>query len=343
MPSHCTQEGRIETPVMSRAPRRAVHQLLAEVLGRRVGILRADRVLLVDRARSRAATRRSGKKKPGTVSLDRFTKRGTPQRTAASSALNVAIRLLPNTTCGGVLGRLGDRGGVDDRVVAADDRERVAGVGQVGLLVGDARRGFASNDGRAEVGGGDVVAGVGEGGDGGGADLAARAGDEDAHPGRLPDRAVDYAMRADDGVEPGVHGQHARRRREPGVVGEQDAPADAARGRRRLRRRSSLIPAESMKSSWHRSKTIVCGCMRSTSRAICAQDGRGRRGPAHPAGAADPDPDRSATVTVSASSSDGGPPRAKRHLRGIDMGRRILPESGARAQARQAVPRVTGA
>ena len=52
-------------------------------------------------ARTAAATSRSGKKIPGTVSLDTFTKRGTPQRTAASSTLNVAIRLLENTRSGG--------------------------------------------------------------------------------------------------------------------------------------------------------------------------------------------------------------------------------------------------
>src|SRR5262245_17464938 len=38
--------------------------------------------------------------KPGTVSLDRLTSLGTPSRTHASTTLNVAIRLLPNTTCG---------------------------------------------------------------------------------------------------------------------------------------------------------------------------------------------------------------------------------------------------
>ena len=37
---------------------------------------------------------------PGTVSLDTFTKRGTPQRTAGSSTLKVAMRLLRNTVAG---------------------------------------------------------------------------------------------------------------------------------------------------------------------------------------------------------------------------------------------------
>jgi hypothetical protein len=42
-----------------------------------------------------------GKKKPGTVSLETFTNRGTPKRTAASSVLNVASRLFAKTVCGG--------------------------------------------------------------------------------------------------------------------------------------------------------------------------------------------------------------------------------------------------
>ena len=45
---------------------------------------------------------RSGKKKPGTVSLLMFTKRGTSNRTAASSTLNIDVRLFWNTTCGGL-------------------------------------------------------------------------------------------------------------------------------------------------------------------------------------------------------------------------------------------------
>jgi hypothetical protein len=41
--------------------------------------------------------------KPGTVSLERFTKRAAPERTAASSVLKIAIRLFWNTLCGGLL------------------------------------------------------------------------------------------------------------------------------------------------------------------------------------------------------------------------------------------------
>ena len=40
--------------------------------------------------------------KPGTVSLEKFTNRRTPAVIAASRRLNVAMRLLPKTTCGGL-------------------------------------------------------------------------------------------------------------------------------------------------------------------------------------------------------------------------------------------------
>ena len=136
---------------MSERAHRRVHQLLAEVLGERVRVLRADRVLLVDRRVVGRGTARSGKKNPGTVSLETFTNRGTPKRTAASSALNVAIRLLRKTVCGGLRGRLGDRRRVDHGVVAAHDRERVAGVGEVGLQVGGRAGRGRLEDGRAEV------------------------------------------------------------------------------------------------------------------------------------------------------------------------------------------------
>ena len=65
--------------------------------------------------------------------------------------------------------------------MAAHDREGRAGVGEVGLHV----RGLAGvgplEHGRPEVRRGHVVAGAKQGGDGGAADLAAGAGDEDAH------------------------------------------------------------------------------------------------------------------------------------------------------------------
>ena len=44
----------------------------------------------------------SGKKKPGTVSLEMFTRRGIPNRIAASRVLKTPLRLLWNTTCGGL-------------------------------------------------------------------------------------------------------------------------------------------------------------------------------------------------------------------------------------------------
>jgi hypothetical protein len=45
---------------------------------------------------------RSAKNQPGAVSDETLTKRGTSQRTAASIALNVDIRLFWNTTWGGL-------------------------------------------------------------------------------------------------------------------------------------------------------------------------------------------------------------------------------------------------
>ena len=70
------------------------------MLGERVGVLRRDRVVLVDR-RVLGRKGRSGKKKPGTVSDDICTNRETPIRTAASDRLNTLSRLLANTSCGG--------------------------------------------------------------------------------------------------------------------------------------------------------------------------------------------------------------------------------------------------
>jgi hypothetical protein len=72
-----------------------------------------------------------------------------------------------------VAGRLGDRGGVDDGVVAADDGERVTGVGEVGLLVGRRAGRLRLEGGAGEVAGGDLVAGAVQRVDGGGADLPA--------------------------------------------------------------------------------------------------------------------------------------------------------------------------
>jgi hypothetical protein len=79
-----------------------------------------------------------------------------------------------------VLG-IGQRGGVDHGVLAGDDGERVARVGEVGLAVGGPGwRGLEDRHGA--VGGGHLMAGAVQDVDGGGADLPAGAGDEDAHP-----------------------------------------------------------------------------------------------------------------------------------------------------------------
>ena len=70
---------------------------------------------------------------------------------------------------------------MDDSVVAAHDGEGLAGVGEVGLHVSCAPGLVALEDGRPEVGGGHDVLGGQQGVDCRAADLAAGAGDEDAH------------------------------------------------------------------------------------------------------------------------------------------------------------------
>ena len=88
-----------------------------------------------------------------------------------------------------VAGRLGQRRAVDHDVLAAHDRERVAGIGQVGLDV--VRAGVAALvDRRREVAARDVVAGLDQLIDRCRAHLAVGARDEDPHP-----RAV-YHLRA---------------------------------------------------------------------------------------------------------------------------------------------------
>ena len=109
-----------------------VHQLLAERLGQRVRVLRAQRVLLVDR-QVVGQERALGEVPARAVSDDTCTKRGTPRRAAASIALKVAIRLLWKTTWA----RVGDAApgspprGRPRR--GRGRREGVAGVGQIAL------------------------------------------------------------------------------------------------------------------------------------------------------------------------------------------------------------------
>jgi hypothetical protein len=61
--------------------------------------------------------------------------------------------------------RVGDRGGVDHRVLAARDRERVAGEREVELPVLRVAGRGALEDRRAEVAGRDLVAGLVKRGD----------------------------------------------------------------------------------------------------------------------------------------------------------------------------------
>ena len=139
-------DGRIEMAAEVGAARwRRRISCSAKCLEGRVGVLGADRVLLVDRNES-GRYGRSGKKKPGHGLAGEVARSAGPQRTRGLERVERRHQVVAEDDVRRVLGRLGDRGGVDDRVVAADDGERVAGVGQVGLDVGDAGRSCASND-----------------------------------------------------------------------------------------------------------------------------------------------------------------------------------------------------
>ena len=90
--------------------------------------------------------------------------------------------------------RLGQRRAVDDHVLAADDGEGVARIGEVGLEV--VRAGMAAFIDRwGEVAAGHAVPGFDQIVDRGGADLPARPGDEDLHTALLP-RCSDAAPAA---------------------------------------------------------------------------------------------------------------------------------------------------
>ena len=174
-----------------RAPRRRVHQLLAEVLGQRVGVLRADRMLLVDR-------RVVGQERALGEEEARHGLAGDVHEARHAEAHRRLERVegrhdvVLEDRVRGVARRLGERGGVHHRVVATHERERVARIGDVGLhVVGVAGPGRLEG-GRQAVGRRDLMPGPQQGGDGGGPDLAAGSGDEDAH-GRVPADALSPA------------------------------------------------------------------------------------------------------------------------------------------------------
>ena len=110
-----------------------------------------------------------------------LTKRRTSQRTAASSALNVAIRLLWKTTCGGLWVGSGIAAAWTTaslpRTTAKAAPASVRSAWTYAALAGIG----PLEDGRPEIGRGHVVPGREQGVGGRAADLAAGAGDEDAH------------------------------------------------------------------------------------------------------------------------------------------------------------------
>ena len=99
MPSHCTQEGRIETAVTSERATIASISCSPNSFASAYGSCGRSSVDSSSGALV-AWKRRSANAIPVTVSLETFTTRSTPIRTAASATLNVAIRLLRNTVAG---------------------------------------------------------------------------------------------------------------------------------------------------------------------------------------------------------------------------------------------------
>ena len=158
----------------------AVHQLLAEVLGRGVRVLRPDGVGLVDRdvVGQEAAL---GEEEAGHGLARDVDDAPRPEPDRGLQHVERRHQVVAEHRVGRVLRRLGDGGGVHHGVMAAHDRVRVAGIGQVGLRVGDALAARRLEQRAREVRRRDLVAGGVEGGDGGGPDLAAGAGHEDAH------------------------------------------------------------------------------------------------------------------------------------------------------------------
>src|SRR4051812_7045994 len=94
---------------------------------------------------------RSGKKNPGTVSLETLTNRGTPEADRRLERVERRQQVVREDRVRRVVLGVGYRRRVDHGVVPADHRERVAGVGEVGARV-DGRAGEAAlEDRRAEI------------------------------------------------------------------------------------------------------------------------------------------------------------------------------------------------
>ena len=93
-------DGRIE--VQRRSDRSTPARTAARrTIRGRVRVLRPDGMLLVDR-QVVGSNGRCAKMNPGTVSLEKLTKRLTPAGDRGLERLNVLMMLLPKTTCGGL-------------------------------------------------------------------------------------------------------------------------------------------------------------------------------------------------------------------------------------------------
>ncbi|GAA2864711.1 hypothetical protein GCM10020220_062540 [Nonomuraea rubra] len=110
-----------------------------------------------------------------------FTNRDTPNRTAASSTLNVAIRLFLEHHVRGVGHRIGDGRRVHHRLGLTYDGERLTHVRQVRLHVTRLIRLAPLPDRTRQIAGGHLVTRREQGADGRPADLAVGSGDDDTH------------------------------------------------------------------------------------------------------------------------------------------------------------------
>jgi hypothetical protein len=162
-----------------RARDRGVHQLLAEDLRQRVGVLRLGLERLVDRGGG-------GEERPLRERHPRDGLRGDVDEAVhahAHARLDQVERreqVVREDLVRRVARRLGQRGAVDDDVGAAHRRERVAGIGEIGLEVVGAVV-AALVDGGDQIAARDAMPGLEQIVDRGRADLPARPGDEDVH------------------------------------------------------------------------------------------------------------------------------------------------------------------
>ena len=213
--------------------------------------------------------------KPGTVSLEKLTKRRTPADDRRLEQVERGHQVVAEDDVRRVVDRLRDRGGVDDRVAAARERVRGAGVGEVGLpvvlgLAADPRRGprrAASGRSRARR------SPPAQRRDERAADLAVRAGDEDPHRYVTASATTGRAAAQEVEVAALVRLQHVLLV-QPAVaalvLALRRLPGRPARARARPRRRAGRARAPRRRAgSGRRSRRAPAGRRRPTPGATC--------------------------------------------------------------------------